>query len=85
MKRLIFALALLTATPAVAKDVTITLNDQEQKVFLALLDVALKQGGLSNLQAVTQFVQKYQQAAGPAAAPAAPAPAAPAKPEEPKK
>jgi hypothetical protein len=61
-------LAMLAATPALAKDVTITLNDQEQKVFLALLDAALKQGGLSNLQVVTQFVQKYQQAVAPAPA-----------------
>lgn len=71
--------ALLLATPAAAKDVTITLSDQEQKVFLALLDNALKQGGLANLQAVVQFVQKYQQAMGPSPAPT------PAKPEEPKK
>jgi hypothetical protein len=72
-------IALLLATPAAAKDVTITLNDQEQKVFLALLDQALKAGGLQNLQVVTQFVQKYQQAIGPVA----PAPAKPA--EAPKK
>jgi hypothetical protein len=79
MKYALPLIALLLATPAAAKDVTITLNDQEQKVFLALLDAALKQGGLSNLQVVTQFVQKYQKAVGPVAAPA------PAKPEEPKK
>ena len=65
-------IALLLASPAYAKDVTITLNDQEQKVFLALLDAALKQGGLSNLQVVTQFVQKYQQALGPSPVPVAP-------------
>jgi hypothetical protein len=65
-------IALLLATPAAAKDITITLNDQEQKVFLAILDAALKQGGLSNLQVVTQFVQKFQQATAPEAAPEAP-------------
>lgn len=63
-------IALLLATPAMAKDVTITLNDNEQKVFLTLLDNALKQGGLSNLQAVIQFMQKYQAAVNPAPAPA---------------
>jgi hypothetical protein len=74
-----FSLALivmLLATPAFAKDITLTLNDQEQKVFLALLDAALKQGGLANLQVVTQFIQKYQQATAPIEAP---------KIEEPKK
>lgn len=77
MRFTIPVIALLFATPAMAKDVTITLNDQDQKVFLALLDAALKQGGLANLQVVTQFVQKYQQAAGPI--PATPAPAKPAE------
>lgn len=69
MKKLIVVVALLVSAPAYAKDVTITLNDQEQKVFLALLDNALKQGGLANLQAVIQFMQKYQQAVGPVVAP----------------
>lgn len=69
LRPILFATALLISLPAVAKDVTITLNDQEQKVFLALLDGALKQGGLSNLQSVVQFVHKYQQAVGLAAAP----------------
>lgn len=58
-------IAILLATPAAAKDVTITLNDEEQKVFLALLDGALKSGGLANLQAVIKFVQKYQAAVTP--------------------
>lgn len=66
MKSLLFAAMLLVATPAVAKDITITLTDEEQKVFLALLDGALKAGGLSNLQPVIKFVQKYQNAVAPA-------------------
>lgn len=69
--------ALLLATPAAAKDITITLTDEEQKVFIALLDAALKQGGLANLQVVAQFVQKVQKAIT--------APDALAKPDEPKK
>lgn len=65
MRKLLFVAALVLATPAYAKDVTITMNDQEQKVFLALLDTALKQGGLANLQVVLQFVQKYKAAVEP--------------------
>ena len=84
MKTFLTALLFLVgASAAQAKDITITLNDQEQKVFLALLDVALKQGGLQSLQAVSQFVAKIQkeiQAAAPAAAP----PALPVAPEAPK-
>lgn len=72
---LLFTVAL--AAPVLAKPITITLDDEEQKVFLALLDGALKSGGLANLQAVIKFVQKYQAAVGPAVnAPV------PAKPEE---
>lgn len=81
MRTLLIALSLLIATPAMAKDVTITLTDQEQKVFMALLDAALRSGGLAQLQSVTQFVVKIQQAMGtpPAGTPEA------KKPEEPKK
>ena len=89
MKVLPFAIAglLLATTPAVAKDVTLTFTDQEQKVFLQMLDVALKQGGLQNLGAVAGFVKKYQDAVGPVAPAPAPeaAPAAPTPPEEGKK
>jgi hypothetical protein len=62
MRTLLIALSLLIATPAMAKDITITLTDAEQKVFLTLLDTALKQGGLGQLQAVSQFVAKIQMA-----------------------
>lgn len=62
-------IALLLATPASAKDITITLNDQEQKVMMAILDSALKAGGLANLQPVLQFVTKLQAAVGPVVPP----------------
>lgn len=66
MKALALVLALaLSATPVLAKDISITLNDQEQKVLMSLLDSALKAGGLSNLQSVVQFVTKLQAALGP--------------------
>lgn len=80
-KVLPFALALLVSTPVLAKDVTITLNDEEQKVFIALLDGALKSGGIANLKPVIAFIDKYQKAAG-VGLPATP-PAAPAAPEAP--
>ena len=84
MKKLIFALAILLATPAAAKDVTITLNDQEQKAFLAILDIALKQGGLQSLGAVSTFAAKIQAAMQAANPPAPPAPSQPepVKPDE---
>lgn len=79
MSRAAIALVLaLLAAPAAAKDVSLTLSDQEQKVFLALLDAALKSGGLNNLQAVAQFISKYQQAIKDQPAPA---PAPEAKPK----
>lgn len=64
MKKLLIVAALLATTPAYAKDITITLNDQEQKVFLSLLDVALKQGGIANLEVVAKFIKKYRDAVG---------------------
>lgn len=39
-------------------DVTLTFNEQEQRTFMVLLDTALKQGGLAQLQPVTQLVKK---------------------------
>lgn len=60
-------IALLIATPAYAKDVTITLTDQEQQVYRALLDAALKCGGLGSINAVNQFLAKLQAAAMPPA------------------
>jgi hypothetical protein len=66
MKQLLAAIAMtLFVTPALAKDITLTLNDQEQKILITLLDAALKQGGLNQLQAVSQFVQKIQKATAP--------------------
>jgi hypothetical protein len=66
MKYVLPLIALLIATPASAKDITITLNDNEQKVFLAILDAALKAGGLASMDAIAQFVVKYRDALKPA-------------------
>jgi hypothetical protein len=70
MRVLIAAFALVMCiAPACAKDITLVLNDQDQKVLITLLDAALKNGGLANLQSVSQFVMKIQQATAAAAAP----------------
>lgn len=66
MKYVLPLVALLVASPALAKDVTITLTDAEQKTYLTLLDAALKCGGLNSIQAVNQFIAKLQAATMPA-------------------
>lgn len=78
MRSIIAAIVLmLTATSAMSKDITITLSDDDQKVFMAALDTMLKQGGLANLQVVLKLVQKYQ--AAKAASDTPPPPATPEK------
>ena len=58
------ALGLLSITPAFAKDVTITLNDDEQKALMVVLDQAVRQGGLASVPQIWKFVQKLQSAVG---------------------
>jgi len=48
----------LSTTAARAADVTITLNDSEQKAFMALLDLAVKQGGLAAAKAAAVLSEK---------------------------
>ena len=43
---------------AVAKDVSVTLTDKDQQVLRALFDLALKQGGMAALGAVTYLNAK---------------------------
>jgi hypothetical protein len=48
MKKLLLAAAALAiAAPAVAKDITVTLNDNQQQALLQLLDRATRDGGLA--------------------------------------
>jgi hypothetical protein len=66
---------LLLATPAAAKDVTITLNDQEQQAWAQLLDQAVRAGGLQSAPNALRLYMKLQdalKAVPPSKAPEAP-------------
>jgi hypothetical protein len=69
----------LLGNHAHAKEVTITLNDNEVQALLALLDLAAKQGGMRAAGPVTHFAKKLQPTP---AAPIVPAAKPAAKPEE---
>ena len=83
MRKCLILAALLVATPAAAKDITITLNDNEQAQLTALLDLATRQGGIRVAQVASYFDQKLKAAAGPIAAPVTPGPG-PKPSDEPK-
>jgi hypothetical protein len=81
MKKIAFAAAaaiLLAASPAGAKDISLSLNEQEQAALAQVLDQATRSGGLAATQGTVYFYNKLQQAI---AAANAPAPAAAAAPE----
>jgi hypothetical protein len=59
------ALLLLSTSSVYAKDVTITLTDEEQRVLIQMMDQANKAGGLSNAEAAIYFAKKIQAAAQP--------------------
>ena len=65
MKYALPLIALLLATPAHARNITITLNEDEQKAFLSLMDSALKGGGINILQTVNQLLARYHAAMMP--------------------
>ena len=66
MTKLIMALiTFMSISHAYAKDVTITLNDDEQKALMTVLDQAVRQGGLTSVPQVWKFVQKLQSAVNP--------------------
>lgn len=52
------SILLLTTIPSAATDKTITLNDQEQKNLIALLDLAVKSGGLKAASAAASIITK---------------------------
>lgn len=64
----------LVITPASAKDITLTLNDDQQKAFLQLLDVAQKAGGLAFSKNVVFFYDLLIAAQVKAEAPIKPEP-----------
>ena len=78
-------LLVLSTTTVLAKDITITLNDQEQVAFRQILDLALKSQGTGALQAVILFMQKMTEAAAPAVPTNTPSlPPSVSRPTEPK-
>lgn len=67
---------LLFASPAFAKDITLTLNDDEQRGMIGMLDAAVKATGLQGAETGLYFQKKIieaQRAPAPAGAPAQPA------------
>lgn len=63
MKRIILAAALAASiSTASAKDITITLTDDEQKVAVQLLDQAVRAGGLQVAEPALLLVRKIAQA-----------------------
>jgi hypothetical protein len=54
---------LALVAPASAKDISITLNDEEQKALVQILDTATKAGGLQVAQATVWFAKKLDDAA----------------------
>lgn len=62
--RLVIALgfALILASVSFAREVTITLTDQEQQELINLLDLAVRSSGLQVANSALLFVQKIQDA-----------------------
>jgi len=79
MRLAILASALLVAAPAVAKDVTVKLTEEELRVQLSMNEVALKAAGDTAADAYVALRAKYKAAveeANKSAPPAEPKPAA---------
>lgn len=72
MKKILVCLFCFWGLPVFAKDVTVTLNDEEQRVIIQLLDMATKAGGLQVAKAATHFADKITAAAQAELKPAAP-------------
>ena len=68
MKRLALALLLLTS-PALAKDITVTMDEQAWAANIQLLDAATKAQGLAVAQAALFIKDKIEAAAKAAAEP----------------
>ncbi len=68
MKRFFFCLALL-ASPAAAKDITVTLTEDEAKAAAQLIDLAVRAQGLAVADAAIAIVRKLNAAAQEAAQP----------------
>lgn len=62
MKRLFLALVLF-ASPATARDLSITMNDALQQAYVEALDAYVKAGGINKATAAVALLQLLQQAA----------------------
>jgi hypothetical protein len=75
MKRVALIVAAgVLASPAAARDVTLTFNDEEQKALIQVLDAATRANGIEQAKVTLYFLNKLQapqQALGKAAAAAA--------------
>lgn len=58
----LLALSIAASTVASAKEINWTWSDMEQDEFVALLDLAAKQGGVNASLKIAYFVQKLQAA-----------------------
>lgn len=72
-------LVMFAGCGAQARDITITLSDDEQKALVQILDLATKAGGLPTAQATMYFARKIEDAAKQPAPAPAPTPAPPAQ------
>lgn len=61
--RFVFAALLVLPTFVQAKDIPITLTDQDQQTVVAALDAYVKAGGINVATAAVVILQKLQQAA----------------------
>ena len=77
MRVFVFAIAMLAAAPALAKDLTITLTDKEQQALLALVDAGVKTLGIQGVGTAVMVINKLREANGPAPA-SSPSPTPPA-------
>lgn len=77
---LAFALILL-ASPVSAKDITLTLNDEEQRGLIQIIDAAVKSVGLQGAEAGVYMHRKIIAAQADANRPQPLAPAPAPKPE----
>lgn len=78
MRFALAAAAFLLVTPASAKDITLTLNDDEQRGLIQIIDAAVKSVGLQGAEAGVYLHRKITAAQAEANQPPPPAPAKPA-------
>ena len=60
MRSFVTLLSLLAATAALAKDILLPLNDQEQAALRQILDIATKAGGLEMARITIHFDEKIK-------------------------